>query len=265
VDRVPGVGPIQIGQEVHGAEALEAGDRNRGSESLRRASRLRVQGVEEEGRGDVEDDAPAVHLGVGHPLPVGGPGRCLPPGRVGLPEDPERLPRGGIQGGHGAPASRHGEEAAGGVDGGGPEGPVGFGAEVVPPPDPGHLQRLEVVPVDLVQGRVAGGGGGAPPVPPLVGGLGELAGLHRCREGGQGQGQGRKEGPEDGTSEGGAWGRHGEQSGTVRRRRPRRPAPPGPSPPPPDAPGAPAPGSSPRRSCRCPRSPRGGRRTSRRR
>ena len=89
------------------------------------------------------------------------------PDRLGLAEDPERLPRGRIDRHHLPPRRGHRVEDAVHVDRGGPVEVVEVGSEVVAAPDPGHLQVGEVAAVDLLEGGRAGVAGVAAEVAPL--------------------------------------------------------------------------------------------------
>ena len=181
--------------QVEAAGLREAVERDRAAPVLQRTAGLGVERPEEEGGTGDEDHPAAVHLGVGHALAVGLPGRAQVADRLRLAEGPERLARARIDRHH-LPARRgHGVDDAVDVDRRGAVEVVDIGPEVVPPPDPGHLQVGEVVAVDLVQGRRAGVPGVAAEVTPLaVLGAGQTLG-GRIRDGQQ-QGSHGDEGDE---------------------------------------------------------------------
>ncbi len=159
---------VEVAHEVHHAAVLrEAGQVHPRAPALHGPAGLGVEAPEEEARGHQVDHPPAVHVGVGDPLPVVLPHRALPALGVGLPEDPEGLARGRVDRRGGAPLAGHGVEDPVHVGGRGPEQGVGAGPEVVPPPGPRHREVLEVGGVDLVQGREAAAAGVPAPVAPL--------------------------------------------------------------------------------------------------
>ena len=170
--------------QVEAAGLRKAVERDRTAPVLQRAAGLGVERPEEEGGAGDEDHPAAVHLGVGHPLAVGLPGRAQVPDALGLAEGPERLARGRIDRHHLPPRRGHRVDDAVDVDRRGAVEVVDVGPEVVAPPDPGHLQIGEVVAVDLVQRRRAGVPRVAAEVAPLAV-LGAGQALRRRGGGGQ--------------------------------------------------------------------------------
>ena len=145
----------QVGEEIHDARLGESVERNARPPVLERPARLGIQGVEEEGGRDDVDDAPAVHLRVGDPLPVAVPHPAVEARRVRLAVRPDRLARRRLQRDDIPPLPRHGVEEPVHVDGRRAGDPEGEGPEVVAPPDPGDLEVLEVLRRDLVEPGVA--------------------------------------------------------------------------------------------------------------
>ena len=153
--------------EVETAGRGEAVERDPAAPVLQRAAGLGVERPQEEGGAGDEDHPAAVHLGIGDALAVGLPGRAQVADGLGLAERPEGLAGGRVDGHH-LPAGRgHRVEDAVDVDRRGPVEVVEVGAEVIAPPEPGHLEVREVVAGDLVEGRRAGVPGVAAEVAPL--------------------------------------------------------------------------------------------------
>ena len=153
--------------QVEAAGRGKAVERDLAAPVLEGAAGLGVERPQEEGGAGDEDHPAPVHLRIGDPLAVGLPGRAQVPDRLGLAEDPERLPRGRIDRHHLPPRRGHRVEDAVHVDRGGPVEVVEVGSEVVAAPDPGHLQVGEVAAVDLLEGGRAGVAGVAAEVAPL--------------------------------------------------------------------------------------------------
>ena len=136
----------EVRQQVDRAVVAKARDRTAG---------LGIQRVQEERRRHDVDPPGAVRPRVGHAFAVVLPHRIRPPLGVGLAEGPQRLAGRRVDGGNGPPLPCHAEELPFGIDRGRAEDHVGAPAVVVSPPDPGHLELLEVVGVDLIQRRIA--------------------------------------------------------------------------------------------------------------
>ena len=161
------VGVTEIGQEV---------DRPAGPERLDRKARIGVERVQEETRCHDIDPPGAIDLRVGHTLAVVLPHRIGPALGGRLAERPEGLAGRGVERHHGSTLSRHPEQLALGVDRGRSQDVVDTRSEVIASPDPGHLEFLEVLGVDLIEWCVAGTPGiGTPVTPSTV--------LGQCREG----------------------------------------------------------------------------------
>ena len=163
----------QVRQQVDHPGARKPRQRHRRPPVLEGPPGPGVEGVEEEGGADRVDDAAAVDLGVGDALAVPVPHAPVEPGSLRLAERPQRLSRRGVDRGHGAALAGHGIQRAVDVDRGRTGHPEPSRPEVVAPPDPRHLEVLEVVGGHLVERRVAGMRRVAPDVAPFAGVLGE--------------------------------------------------------------------------------------------
>ena len=159
----------QVRQHVDHTGLRETGERHRAAPVLQRPARLRVERVEEEGRTDDVDDPAAVHLGVGHTLPVAVAHPAVEAGGVRLAVGPERLAGGRIDRHHVAALAGNRIEDAVDVDRSRARHAEHARAVVVATPDPRHLEVLEVVGGDLIQARVAGVPGVAADVAPFAG------------------------------------------------------------------------------------------------
>ena len=162
----------EVGEQVDHAGAREARQRHRRPPVLEGQPGLCVEGVEKEGGADRIDDAPAVDLAPGDALAVAVPHAAVEPGGVRLAERPEGLAARGVDGDDGAALAGHRVQGAVDVNGSRAGHPKPRGPEVVAPPDPRHLEVVEVVGGDLVERGIAGVRGVAPDVAPLAGVLG---------------------------------------------------------------------------------------------
>ncbi len=141
---------------------------------------------------DHEDRGAALHLGVGHALPVVLASGGFVAWVVPLPPHPERLPRDGVDGHDRATLPGHVVQTVAHLDGRPPVDEVRLGSVVGRVPAPRDLETARVLGVDLVEGRVAAAPLVPAPVPPLA----FLRSL-RLGEGGMGE-EGRRGGERHG-------------------------------------------------------------------
>ena len=161
----------EVRQQVDDAGVGEALDRHRLAEAFKMLAGLRVERVQEEGGRDDVDDAAPVDLGVADALAVAGAHRLFPTPRVRLAVGPERLAGGRVDGRYGPPVAGDGVEDAVDVARRRARQVQRMRPEVVPPPDPRHLEVPEVVGVDLVERRVPRAPGVAALVAPFAVGI----------------------------------------------------------------------------------------------
>ena len=169
VPALPGA-PVgdQIGEQVDDTGPRKPRQRHRRAPVLERPAGRGIERMEKEGGADDVDDPTPIHLGVGHALAVAIAHAAIEAGGMRLAVGPERLAARRVDRDHRAAVARDRVEDAVDVDRGRARHPERARPEVVAAPDPGHLEVLEVIGADLIEGRVAGVRGIPADEPPLA-------------------------------------------------------------------------------------------------